>query len=373
MKYKKMKNFITAILTILLLVSFVLRPAFAQEVNTTTVNAPITDQEVNARPAIQEVNSEITNPVVNKPISNKEIQTPTVKTPKIPGTPELFNTEQTDGAVVTEYDVFRSGGLGKGVDPKVQSAITNLEVKALEIFSPIFSEIENLIVNPAIVDDKVVYKLEKKNINKPIFRENEVLQSIFDLRVDQPVEFKLVDNKIIVNDEQVIDYKEIVREKEVMPPVELEINSAITDGKVHDLKVIPSPESAEFKFIYREKEVMMPIYSDFKVENKKLYLIHNKEVHDLRVSPPEIYSAVYDLRVKEPKIVIKELSLKIENEKPIYDLRVEEPFKLLWIIPMKIKARYFIDPTDGSITNKERPWYHWLGDPNPLNQYGQLI
>jgi hypothetical protein len=258
------------------------------------------------------------------------------------------------------------------VNPTIQREIRNLEVKPAQIFSPIFSEVKNLIVNPAIVDDKVVYRLEKKNINKPIFRENEVLQPIFDLRVDQPVEFRLVDNKIIVNDEQVIDYKEIVREKEVMPPIELEINSAITDGKVHDLKVIPSPESAEFKFIYREKEVMMPVYSDFKVEDKKLYLIHNEEVHDLRVLPPEIYSAVYDLRVKEPKIVIKELSLKIENEKPIYDLRVEEPFKLFWIIPMKIKARYFIDPTDGSITNKERPWYHWLGTPNPLNQYGQL-
>ncbi|MCK5027156.1 MAG: hypothetical protein KAS07_01935 [Candidatus Pacebacteria bacterium] len=273
----------------------------------------------------------------------------------------LENTESSaksyGGAVVTEYDVY----IGENATPEVYSAITNLEVKPTEIFSPVFSGVENLVVNSEVVDGKVIYNLEVEDTSKPIFKKNEVVQSIFDFRVDQPVEFKLHNKEIIVNNEQVIKYGEIVRENEVMPPVEIEIYSTITDGKVYDLTVVPGSESAEFKFVYGEKEVMMSIYSDFKVEDKKLHLFHNEEVHDLKVLPQEIYFGVNDLVVKKPKVVIKELSLKIEDEKAIYDLRVEESFKLFWLFSKKIQSCYIISSEDGTVIKKKKPWYTFLG------------
>lgn len=403
-----MKNFATTMIITLLVISFMSISVFAQELNfgitNEEVDAPslqsdgiddlderdtdasqgetliprqqLTDEQpngvVNTELTNQEVDSGITNPVVNKPISDKE---------------------QDGGAVVTEYDVyigeeaesevystvefnteaiFREKEVldptkiyiktDKKVTPEIQSAIFDLRVNPAEIFSPVFSAIENLVVEPVLEDEKVVYKLETKEVNKPIFKGDEVIQPIFDLRVDYPVEFKLVDNRIIVNDEQIIDYKNIVREKEVIPPIQIALQSAITDDKIYDLKVIPSPESTEFKFLYREKEVMMSIYSDFKVEDKKLSLIHNNKPYDLRVNPPEIYSAVYDLTVKEPKIVVKEFSLGIENEKAVYDLRVEQPAKILWIIPWTVESKYVIDPTDGRMELANSPW--WITSEN---------
>ncbi len=358
MRYKKMKNFTATVITVFLFVSFVVFPVLAQEVNTQTVNMPISNQEVN---------SGITNPVVNKPISDKEQDRGAVVTEY-----DVYIGEETESEVYSAVEfnteaIFREKEVldptkiyiktDKKVTPEIQSAIFDLRVNPAEIFSPVFSAIENLVVEPVLEDEKVVYKLETKEVNKPIFKGDEVIQPIFDLRVDQPVEFKLVNNRIIVNDEQIIDYKEIVREKEVMPPIELEIHSAITDGKVYDLKVIPGLKSAEFKFLYKEKEVMMPVYSDFKVQDKKLYLLHNEEVHDLRVNPSEIYSAIYDLRVEKPKVLIKDLSLRIENEKAIYDLSVKQPAKFLWIIPWKVESKYVIDPADGSAKLVDSPWY----------------
>ena len=157
-----------------------------------------------------------------------------------------------------------------------------------------------------------------------------------------------------------------------MPPIELEINSAITDGKVHNLKVVPQPELAEFKFIYKEKEVMIPVYSDFKIEDKKLNLINNGEVYYLRVNPPEIYSAIYDLKVDEPKIVVKELSLGIENEKAVYNLRVEEPAKILWLFPTNVESKYLIDPADGSAELVNSPWYITNEKIKGLNAVGYI-
>ena len=268
-----------------------------------------------------------------------------------------LSAKSYDGAVVTEYDIY----IGGEVAPEVRSAITNLEVKPTEIFSPVFFGVENFVVNSEIVDGKVIYNLEVEDASKPIFKENEVLQPIFDLRVDQPVEFKLRNKEIIVNNEQIIKYGKIVKENEIMPPVKIEVHSTITDGKVYDLTVAPGLESAEFKFMYGEKEVMMPIYSDFKVEDKKLHLLNNEEVHDLKVLPQEIYSGVNDLVVKNPKVVIKEFSLKVEDEKPIYDLRVEESFKLFWLFSKKIQSRYIISSEDGTVIKKKKPWYTFLG------------
>ncbi len=288
------------------------------------------------------------------PITNQGINTDTSQ--QIHSAVE-FNTDATfrEKEVLDPNKIYIK--TNKEVAPKIQSAIYDLRVKPSKIFSPVLSSVENLVVNPAIENEKVIYRLTAKNVNKPIFSDKEVLEPIFDLRVNQPVEFRLVDNRIIVNDEQIIDYKKIVREKEVMPPIEIEIHSAITDGKVYDLKIVPSPESAEFRFIYREKEVMMPIYSDFKVKDKKLYLLENNKSYDLRINPPEIYSVIYNLRVEEPKIVIKELSLGIENEKAVYNLRVKEPAKILWIIPWTVESKYLIDPADGSAKLTDSPWY----------------
>ena len=70
----------------------------------------------------------------------------------------------------------------KEVTPEVRSAIANLEVKAPEIFSPVFSEVTNLAVNPVLEDGKVVYHLELP-VNTPLHSEKEVVQPIFDLTV----------------------------------------------------------------------------------------------------------------------------------------------------------------------------------------------
>jgi hypothetical protein len=246
------------------------------------------------------------------------------------------------------------------VAPLVQSAISSLEVKPAQVFSPVFSQVTNLVVNPVIEETKLVYHLELY-ADKPIYKENEPAQPIFDLGVDQPVEFKLADNKIIVNNEQVIDYKNIVRENEVMPPVELKIQSAVTDGKIHDLEVITGPESAEFKFIYKDKEAMMPVYSDFKVEEKKISLLGDNQIYDVTVLPPEVYSAIYSGIESDNKTVVKDLSLKIGEGKAIYDLSVNEPFKLFWFIPVKIDSQYIVDAGNGNIIKKHRPWWSFLG------------
>lgn len=194
-----------------------------------------------------------------------------------------------------------NGGIHSSVSKEITNEVNktlgnltnNLEVKPNVIFSPVFSEVTNLVVKPNV---KIIYNLELP-VNTSIYKENKVIHPIFDLRVEQPVEFKIHDQQILIDDTQIIDYKEvmnqIVNEKKVFPPIQIELQSEV-NSEIYNLTVIPEINSAVFKYVYKEKEVLIPIYSDFKIENKKLFLIHNEKIYDLRVLPPEIYSEVYD-------------------------------------------------------------------------------
>lgn len=108
-----------------------------------------------------------------------------------------------------------------------------------KIFIPVFSEITNLMVNPEV---KLIYNLEIP-LNTSIYNNSEIVQPIFDLRVEQPVEFKIHNQQILIGNEYIIDYKQIinkiVKENQVFPPIQTEIQSQINSSKIYDVNVIP--------------------------------------------------------------------------------------------------------------------------------------
>ncbi|MCK4781430.1 hypothetical protein KAS79_00695 [Candidatus Parcubacteria bacterium] len=250
----------------------------------------------------------------------------------------------------------------KDVAVEVKKEIDNLSIHPDIIFNPDFSEITNLKINPVVEKEKVIYKLELPT-DTAIYKEKNIIQPIFDLRIDKPVEFRIKSQQIEIGNEQIIDYKKVISKIEgekAFSGINIEVQS-MARKEMHNIEVVPKVNSAVFKFTHREQTVSMPVYSDFKVENKKLYLIENKKIHNLKVLPTEIYSSVHSIAEKNPKVIINLIDLKVENDKPVYDLRVEEPFKLLWLIPMKIQTKYLINPADGSVNEKEKPWYSFLG------------
>ena len=292
--------------------------------------------------------------------------TPIINTSVNDGT--IFSPENPGPSVISDKKVYLP--TIKEVTAEVKEGISNLSVQPDAIFNSDFSEITNLKIEPIIDKEKVIYKLELLT-DTAIYKGNEIIQPIFDLRIDKPIEFKIKSQQIEINNEQIIDYKEIISEVEdenPFPGINIEIESAVKK-EIHNLEVIPKINSAVFKFMHQEQTVSMPVHSDFKVENKKLYLIENEKIHNLKVLPTEIYSSVHNVAEKNSKVIINSIDLKVENDKPIYDLRVEEPFKLLWVIPMKIQTKYLIDPADGSVNEKEKPWYSFLGSSIKLFEH----
>jgi len=89
-------------------------------------------------------------------------------------------------------------------------AVSGLEVKPTEIFTSVLSEATNITVNAEIKDNKVVYSLEAPT-NTPIVKNPAATEAkpLFDLKIEAPVEFKLENNEVIINNEQSVNYGEV--------------------------------------------------------------------------------------------------------------------------------------------------------------------
>jgi hypothetical protein len=205
------------------------------------------------------------------------------------------------------------------------------------------------------------------------------------LKVSQPVEFKLADNKIIINEEQVVDFEKI---SSAGPTTLAQIELNTSDGsQTSKISVRPGPDAASgesknwcFRLNVSDTDagisrrvqgspcgdftqndaLEIPVYSDFKVESKKISLLEDGKIYDLKILPDEIYTKISSALETEKSgkdTGIKELSVKIENEKAVYDLKVKEPFKLFWFIPMKIDSQYIIDGADCAVIEEHIPWW----------------
>lgn len=248
------------------------------------------------------------------------------------------------------------------VSPDVLSAVNSLEVKPTEIFTQVLSEATNITVNTTLQNNKVVYSLEAPQSASTIIKNpgEGTAEPLFSIDIDFPVEFKLKNNEMIINNEQSVNYEKIksaLSGGSSLPFLTIPVQSTAV-SPVYNLEVKPDAGGATMKFVTPEKkEITSTIHSDFKIENKQLYVVENNQQQVLKVLPPEISSAIENTGGK----ITNTIDIAIENNKPVYNLKVNEPFKLFWFKSMRIDADYKISG-DGKILKAKRPWYTILGD-----------
>ncbi|NYZ74846.1 hypothetical protein H0O03_01110 [Candidatus Micrarchaeota archaeon] len=243
-----------------------------------------------------------------------------------------------------------------------------LEVKPTQIFSPVLAQATNIQVNTAVEDGKVVYRLALPyniSVYKAAVPTAVSSTALFNLAVDQPVEFKVNSQEIVVNNEQVINYHEIAAASSSsssptavsasVPLVSMQVQSTVTT-ELQSVTVVPQPTATSVQVVSAGKEGLMPIQSDFKVENKRLYLVENASSRQVNVMPAQVYSSV-----EAGGASVKTAELRVENQKAVYALTVEEPFNLFWVIPMKVESTLKVDAGENKVLEVNRPWFSFLG------------
>jgi len=113
----------------------------------------------------------------------------------------------------------------------------------------------------------------------------------------------------------------------------------------------------ESKVVKIESEGVRAITSEtLKVEEKTLKIETPKG--DIQVNVlPSIATQVVISRFPQE---IKEVELKVVNEKPVYEIEGKKVGKLLWIFPVEISVQAQIDALEGKVIKIKKPWWSFL-------------
>ena len=220
-----------------------------------------------------------------------------------------------------------------------------------KILSPIVSGAANMVADQIKQNDKIVYILDLINKEAPE-------RPVFDLATNSTMEFRLNENKIVMDNDEIVDYEKLMNNTETFPIVRTELRSNV-NYRIYETNITLGASSAVMDFISDGKEVAIDI-QEFKIEDRKLSLIENNMTYEVGILPQELYPAISDNDIGSIK-------LEVENGKAVYKLSMKEDFKLFWIIPMKINSEYTLDSNDGSTLKIDKPWFTFFGQHSVFN------
>jgi len=113
----------------------------------------------------------------------------------------------------------------------------------------------------------------------------------------------------------------------------------------------------ESKVVKIESEGVRAITSEtLKVEEKTLKIETSKGDVQVNVLP----SVATQVMISKFPQEIKEVELKVVNEKPVYEIEGKKVGKLLWIFPVEISVQAQIDALEGKVIKIKKPWWSFL-------------
>lgn len=98
----------------------------------------------------------------------------------------------------------------------------------------------------------------------------------------------------------------------------------------------------------KNKEIEVKVKGDIEVDPEAGLSIKGMPIN---LEPIKVRERIKDVDL------IKDMTLEIENNKPVYVVVGEDEGKLLGVIPMKIKMHLKIDAVNGEVVEEEKPWW----------------
>jgi len=147
---------------------------------------------------------------------------------------------------------------------------------------------------------------------------------------------------------------------EMLPTISVEVKTIPISPlveKVPPLVNVTIEIDKETKVAKIESEGVKAITTEtLKIEEKTLKIETPKG--DIQVNVlPSVATQVAILKYPQD---IKEIELKVVNEKPVYKVKGKKVGKLFWIFPIEISVQTQIDATEGKIIQVKKPWWSFL-------------
>jgi len=90
------------------------------------------------------------------------------------------------------------------------------------------------------------------------------------------------------------------------------------------------------------------------VMESKVYMETSSGVKEINVLPEEISSSM------ESGAKLEKMELKEQEKKPVYSVTSSRPARLLFIVPVSVKAEMQISADSGDIISIKKPWWSFM-------------
>jgi|GEM_PF-1625539 len=194
-------------------------------------------------------------------------------------------------------------------------------------------------------------------LEKPLPPEmKEVAVPIISLPVEAKLEISPLKEVPVMINENPVEFKGT----EVPPAISVEVKSMPVSPIVEKAPTavnVTVEIDKESKVVKIESEGVRAITSEtLKVEEKTLKIETSKGDVQVNVLP----SVATQVMISKFPQEIKEVELKVVNEKPVYEIEGKKVGKLLWIFPVEISVQAQIDALEGKVIKIKKPWWSFL-------------
>lgn len=189
--------------------------------------------------------------------------------------------------------------------------------------------------------------------------EEKISKPIVALPTEASIVISPLTEKPVLIEDRPVEFKGV----EEIPFISIEVKPNLI-ALPPQVSILAKPEvSVKIELDEKEKIIRMEVEGVVALTKETLKF----ENSSLKVETPkkEIFVNVMPDLTKQITIVkewqeIKEIELKVREEKAIYDVEGKREAKLLWLIPITIPIKTEVNAENGKIEKIEKPWWSFL-------------
>lgn len=91
------------------------------------------------------------------------------------------------------------------------------------------------------------------------------------------------------------------------------------------------------------------------------------------VKPEKLISGLVSELEQTASLALSDISLNVEDNKPVYDLKVKQDATILWVIPAEIEQHLKVSAKDGKVEQSAGPWWGFFASGYKVFSPGSLI
>lgn len=250
--------------------------------------------------------------------------------------------------------------------PEIEKKINSYFIKPGDIFSKDFSRNTNIVCDVGMEQDKLAFYMDLIAGETQTYLSNKEEKPLIDVSLMKLAEFDFKAGRLVINNDQVIDWQNIVEKQKNTKGSFVgiaTISNSYLQSALYNFFIYPHYQGGYLRFDIDGNKGEVDILENLTNNNGFLEIYNTQGSHLVKIQPNEIFSKVKEFVASNQSVKLLGIDLVIYKGEASYRVRVREPIAWLWVFEGEINSDYYIGAGEDNIISIDegRPWYSIFG------------